>query len=199
MNFFDWFSLAALAAFLAAFIGRTILLGTRGVRVFVIGAGKSGIRSAIEVGAVVILLLFFTLIVARSLYAPWIPEAISRVFFASLPARILGAALVTTGITLFLAALASFGPSWRIGIDKRKPGALVTGGAFGISRNPVFFGMDLYFIGTFLIHPTWAFLAFGAIFAVGVHFHILEEERFLTEKYGDAYREYRGRVSRYLL
>jgi protein-S-isoprenylcysteine O-methyltransferase Ste14 len=199
MDFFDWFSLIALAAFLAAFMGRTVLLGARGVRVFVIGAGKRGIRAAVEIAAVILLLLFWTLIPVQALHAPWAPAALVRTLFSALPARISGAAMVVAGIGLFLAALASFGPSWRIGIDKRRPGTLVTGGAFGMCRNPIFFGMDLIFAGTFLIYSTWIFLALAAIFTTGVHFHILEEERFLMEKYGAAYREYRARVPRYLI
>ncbi len=199
MNFFDWFSLMALAVFLAAFIGRTVALSARGTRVFVIGAGKHEIRAAVEAGAIVILLLLCAVIVTHSLHARWIPEVLTRTFFSALPARISGAVLIAFGIGLFLAALASFGASWRIGIDKSAPGALMTGGAFGISRNPAFFGMDLIFAGTFLIYPTWIFLALAAIFVIGAHFHILEEERFLREKNGSAYAEYRARVPRYLL
>jgi protein-S-isoprenylcysteine O-methyltransferase Ste14 len=199
MDFFDWFSLISLAAFMSAFLGRTIILGSRGVRVFVIGSGKKGIDLLREVGAVIVLLLFWILIVMQALHAPWAKAGLARILFMALPARISGAALVCGGIALFVAALASFGASWRIGIDTRKPGALMTGGAFGISRNPVFFGMDLIFAGTFLIYPTWMFLALALIFIVGVHFHILEEERFLTDKYGDAYEKYRARVPRYII
>jgi protein-S-isoprenylcysteine O-methyltransferase Ste14 len=199
MDFFDWFSLVSQGAFLCAFLGRTIILSAQKVRVFVIGSGKKGIDLLREVGAVIVLLLFWVLIVAQALHAPWAQAGIARTIFLALPARISGAALVACGIALFVAALASFGASWRIGIDTRKPGALVTGGAFGVSRNPVFFGMDLIFAGTFLIYPTWMLLALAAVFIVGVHFHILEEERFLTEKYGDAYKNYRARAPRYII
>jgi protein-S-isoprenylcysteine O-methyltransferase Ste14 len=199
MDFFDWYSLAALAAFLAAFVGRTIVLGATGVRVFVIGTGKRGARRLIEVAAVVVLLLFWALIVGHAARVDWLIAVDSAVFASGVPARVVGVVLLTAGLGFFIAALVSFGSSWRIGIDKNRPGSLVTGGVFGTSRNPVFFGMDLYFIGTFLLHPTWAFLALGSVFIVGVHFHIREEERFLLEKYGDAYVTYKSRVARYLV
>ncbi len=199
MDFFDWYSLGALLVFLCAFIGRTAVLGARGVRVFVIGAGKKGFSLIREAAAVVLLLIFWALIAFQSLRVPWMPPALSRAFFGALRGvRISGAALMAAGLGMFIAALAAFGASWRIGIDTRKPGALMTGGVFSITRNPVFLGMDLMFLGTFLVHPTWPFLAVGAVFIIGVHLHILEEERFLSRLYGDAYRDYRARVPRYI-
>jgi protein-S-isoprenylcysteine O-methyltransferase Ste14 len=199
MDFYDWFALAALALFLAAFVGRTLALGARGVRVFVIGAGKRGVRRAVEAAAMVILVLFWALTIGHALRWERLAAVDLPAFTTGAPAHAAGAALVAAGLGFFLGALASFGGSWRIGIDKRKPGSLVTGGVFAVTRNPVFLGMDLSFIGTLLLYPTWAFLALAAVFVVGVHFHIREEERFLLEAYGNAYVSYKSRVARYLV
>lgn len=46
-------------------------------------------------------------------------------------ARIGGAVLICAGLLIFGMALISFGDSWRIGIDRKTPSALVTGGKIG--------------------------------------------------------------------
>lgn len=197
MDAFDFFSLCALAFFLAVFLGRTVMLARKGIRVFAIGAGKTGFRAVLEIGAIVLLWLFVANTALHGLHLRIRALGWTTTLFTLRPARIVGAALSGFGFFLFLWGILSFGDSWRIGIDKQRPDALVTGGAFGALRNPIFAFMDLYFIGTFLIYPTWPFLAMAAIFTVGVHFHIREEERFLQKRYGEQYAAYCRRVRRY--
>ncbi len=198
MGFFDWFSLAFLLAFLCAFIGRTLVLSARGTRVFMIAEGKGGVRAVIEVGGVVLLALFLALVAVQSVHVPAFAP-LRRALFSWIPGRIAGAVLLAAGLILFVSGLVSFGSSWRIGIDKQKPGELTTTGAFALTRNPVFLAFDLCFIGTFLVYPTWPFLVLGVVFIAGVHVHILEEERFLTGRYGAPYLGYCARVPRYLV
>jgi protein-S-isoprenylcysteine O-methyltransferase Ste14 len=112
-------------------------------------------------------------------------------------ARGIGACLVLVGSVLFIWALASFGTSWRVGIDKRSPRALVTTGLFAFSRNPIFVFVDLYFVGTFLLNGTIIFLMAAVLVVVGLHVQILQEEQFLRAQYGQAYREYCARAPRY--
>jgi protein-S-isoprenylcysteine O-methyltransferase Ste14 len=197
MNFFDLFSLSSLVIFIAAFLGRTFTLASRGVRAFVIGAEKRGIRAAMEIGAIFLLALFWVGIVLASLGVAGIPGAVVRPIFAWLPARVTGTVLAAFGVVFFIAALGSFGRSWRVGIDTRNPGRLATGGVFRWTRNPIFLSMDCYYLGITLIYPCWPFIVMAVAFVVGVHFQILEEEKFLFSRYGEEYREYCRRVPRY--
>lgn len=66
-----------------------------------------------------------------------------------------GVALCMVGLSLFLFSLLSFGKSFRVGIDEDKPGALITTGAFVISRNPIYTAMGFVLSGQFLIYPNW--------------------------------------------
>lgn len=109
-----------------------------------------------------------------------------------------GAILVGAGVLIFALSLISLGNSWRIGIDRKTPGALVTTGLFRFSRNPIFVFMDLYLTGTFLLNGTCVFLVVAVIGVAILHFQILREESFLSERYGEPYRAYRGRTPRYL-
>jgi protein-S-isoprenylcysteine O-methyltransferase Ste14 len=199
MTFFDYFQLASLAAYAAVFVGRSILLQAHGTRVFVLGAGKKGAGAWLERSFMAVLLLWMAQIVAYALHLPpFLPAVLHEPMFVSTAAQAAGALLSAAGLVFFVAALGSFGRSWRIGIDTGKPGALVTGGAFSISRNPVFLFMDAYFVGTFLICSSPFFLACAAIAVAGIHWQILQEERFLAQHYGAGYMTYRAAVRRYI-
>ena len=201
MSFFDIFQLAALAFFLIVFLGRTVLLWLKqGINPFALGAGKKGLHRFFELFLFPWLVLWLLAIMAAALRSPrWLILAIGTpVLLNNLPFQIAGCLLIGFGNFLFVWALISFGSSWRVGIDERKAGDLVTGGAFAFSRNPIFVFIDLYFLGTFLINGTLAFLIFAGVTILGIHYQILQEERFLLSQYGQAYREYCSRTGRYV-
>jgi protein-S-isoprenylcysteine O-methyltransferase Ste14 len=86
--------------------------------------------------------------------------------------------------------------SWRIGIDTETKTELVTTGLFGLSRNPIFFGMILSLIGLFLTTPnalTGLFLILGYVL---IQVQIRLEEEFLTKEHGQEYLNYKQKVRR---
>lgn len=198
--FFDYFQLAALAVFLLAFAGRSVYLRFGGnINPFALGVGKRGLRRVVEVGFLVIFALWVVEILATSLAVDWrvFPPPLRQLLLDSLSSQIAGVALVTAGVAVFILALISFGASWRVGIDAKTPGGLVTGGMFALSRNPIFVFLDLYAFGTFLINGTLGFLLFALILAAGIHYQILQEESFLQRTYGTRYYDYCRRTARY--
>jgi protein-S-isoprenylcysteine O-methyltransferase Ste14 len=112
--------------------------------------------------------------------------------------KAIGSVMVTVGLLIFVLALVSFGGSWRVGIDHSTPADLVTTGIFAISRNPIFVFIDLYFIGTFLINRTLILLIFAVLVVIGMHYQILQEEKFLSSAYGQDYENYCLKTGRYL-
>ena len=48
MNYFDYYQVITLIVFLVVFFGRTIWLGIKGTKVFVIGSGKKGFAAFLE-------------------------------------------------------------------------------------------------------------------------------------------------------
>ena len=90
------------------------------------------------------------------------------------------------------------GRSWRIGIDRNTPGALVTSGIFAWTRNPIYVALDLIFFGTFLVQGRAVFLGLALALAGLLHYQIRREEKYLAGLYGDAYRAYCERVGRYM-
>ena len=58
--------------------------------------------------------------------------------------------------------------------------------------------MDLYFTGIMLIYPNIIFilLAIGTI--IGIHYQILREEKYLLNKFGEKYINYKNETRRYI-
>jgi protein-S-isoprenylcysteine O-methyltransferase Ste14 len=127
----------------------------------------------------------------------WLPGWLVVKLVDSRPVKLLGAALVVAAPVLYVAALRSMGASWRIGIDREKPGPLVTTGLFACLRNPIYVAFYLVLFGSALIHGRAVFLLLAFALIALVHGIILREERFLAERYGEAFRGYCARVGRY--
>jgi protein-S-isoprenylcysteine O-methyltransferase Ste14 len=102
------------------------------------------------------------------------------------------------GLIIFLLALISFGKLWRVGIDKEKSNELITKGIFRYSRNPIFVFMDIYFLGIALIYPTIIFIIASMMTIIFIHLQILQEENFLSKKFGEKYFEYKKQTRRYI-
>jgi len=73
-----------------------------------------------------------------------------------------------------------------------------TKGLYRISRNPIYLGMILAFIGIGIASASWLFLLLGAINTILQHILIASEERWCLEEYGDAYREYMNRTPKWI-
>jgi protein-S-isoprenylcysteine O-methyltransferase Ste14 len=113
-------------------------------------------------------------------------------------AHVVGFALAGAGIVgTFLAQLA-MGASWRIGVDPAERTALVTGGLFSLSRNPIYSFMIVAWIGFALLVPTWLALAALALIILGLELQVrLVEEPHLLQAHGEPYRDYAARVGRF--
>ena len=110
----------------------------------------------------------------------------------------IGLCLSLISIILFALTLASFGDSFRVGIDEEKPDKLITQGMFAISRNPIYVCFLLFFTGLFLVHRNIVIAIAIALFAMAIHRQVIREEKFLVSHYGEEYKRYRKKVRRYL-
>jgi protein-S-isoprenylcysteine O-methyltransferase Ste14 len=67
---------------------------------------------------------------------------------------VVGLILALLGFAGVLAAQTGMGSSWRIGVKEDERTDLVTGGFFGLVRNPIFTAMALAQLGLALMVPT---------------------------------------------
>lgn len=75
---------------------------------------------------------------------------------------------------------------------------LVTDGVFGHTRNPLYVGGSVALCGLALIFDLDWILLLIVPSCVLLHFAVVRrEERYLEQKFGDAYRQYKMRVPRY--
>jgi protein-S-isoprenylcysteine O-methyltransferase Ste14 len=140
------------------------------------------------------LFYFYTIFAA----AFGLPVVSTRRFFDSDVMAWVGVFLCFAGLAILLLTLVSFGRSFRVGIDIDRPDKLVTTGIFAFSRNPIYVGFGLVFLGQFLVFPNWIMLVY--VFAGIWLFHrqVLREEEFLRKHYGEGYVQYCNRVRRYV-
>jgi protein-S-isoprenylcysteine O-methyltransferase Ste14 len=114
-------------------------------------------------------------------------------------ARVLGPALVACGLVL---GLLGFREMRRAGTsaDPYEPAtAIVTAGPYRLTRNPMYVGFTLMYVGISALANALAPVLFlPAVFAVMRRGVIEREERYLERKFGEEYLEYKGRVRRWI-
>lgn len=77
--------------------------------------------------------------------------------------------------------------------------AMIESGPFRLSRNPLYVGLLGLYVGVALLVPTfWGLVLFPAAVALVRWGAVLPEERFLHERFGVAYDDYRRRVPRWI-
>lgn len=88
----------------------------------------------------------------------------------------------------------------RTAIDVRKPTTtIVATGPYQFSRNPIYLAMTILYVGISLIINSVALLAMLIpIFFIMNWGVISREERYLEQKFGEEYKNYKNRVQRWL-
>ena len=127
-----------------------------------------------------------------------LPTVSTQQFFYSGVIAWIGVCFCLSGLLLIVLSLISFGTSFRVGIDTQQSDTLVTGGVFGISRNPMYVAFASILIGQFLIFPNWILMVYIGAGLWLFNRQVLREEDYLKRHYGKEYSEYCGRVRRYL-
>ena len=139
-------------------------------------------------------LLYFYLILANVFHWP----SFDTVFTANAFTPWLGAALCAFAPIMFYWGLHSFGKSFRVGLDEGEPGKLISGGAFAVTRNPLYIAFFAMLLGVFLIFSTWVFFAYLVVGLWRVDRQVGLEENSLRKVYGQEYNDYCEKVRRYL-
>lgn len=88
--------------------------------------------------------------------------------------------------------------SWRIGIDYEEKTELICTGLFKYSRNPIFLGVLLSYLGTFLIIPNILSFSIMLVTFVTIQTQVRLEEEYLENVQGQEYLDYKKKVRRWL-
>ena len=124
---------------------------------------------------------------------PWLPSPVSDILFA------IGWVLVAGGVALIVGALRAMRGAKTTSAPHKPAAHLVTNGAFGITRNPLYLANTLVMLGIGLIAgmPWFLILALVAAFLTQ-KLAIEPEERHLDVRFGKKYREYAKKVRRWI-
>lgn len=109
-----------------------------------------------------------------------------------------GAGLVVISFVWVVIAQNQMAKSWRIGINYDEKTELCINGVFKVSRNPVFLGILISYIGTFLIIPNAMTFTVLVLTYVTLQFQIRLEEDYLLNMHGQDYQKYKKRVRRWI-
>lgn len=110
----------------------------------------------------------------------------------------LGAGLAIVSLVWIIIAQNQMAKSWRIGIDYSETTALKTNGLFNVSRNPIFLGVLISYLGTFLVIPNALSFTILLVTYVVIQIQVRLEEEYLKSSHGKVYSDYMDKVRRWL-
>jgi len=128
-----------------------------------------------------------------------LPFAIPRIGLVHLISAIIAAALILIGLALFAAGVRNFSGASTPLPTNQPARVLVTTGIYGWTRNPIYLGFFLMYVGIGIaVHSPWI-LALTLPIAVAIRYGVVaREEAYLERRFGDAYRGYKARVRRWV-
>jgi protein-S-isoprenylcysteine O-methyltransferase Ste14 len=118
------------------------------------------------------------------------------------PARIIdlvGAAEIFIGASLGVWAVLTFKRLQTPVFPMHPALALADAGPYTLTRNPMYLGLAVVYLGTaFVANAFWPLLFLPAAIVLIYLFAIRREEAYLALEFGDAYEAYRARVRRWI-
>src|SRR5215470_7942091 len=166
LEWYDYLQLVTLILLFLLSIGRAVHLRiTHGVNPITLGMGKEGLSKLAEICLLLGLALWAVVVLSFALhFEGWLsPVWVKKQLWDWQFVKFVGAVLLICSLVIFTLALTAFGNSWRVGIDERTPGELVSRGIFVVTRNPIFLSLIVYASGTFLIYGRLILLLFGVL------------------------------------
>jgi protein-S-isoprenylcysteine O-methyltransferase Ste14 len=125
----------------------------------------------------------------------WLPIAA----FIPAPWNLGGWALIVGGLSLGVAASMQFRARQTTPWPTGRPTALVTGGIYRVTRNPMYLGLVIALAGLAVVLGTATPWVIPPLFALWIQHCFIRAEEFALEKlFGQAFLEYRSRVRRWI-
>jgi protein-S-isoprenylcysteine O-methyltransferase Ste14 len=116
------------------------------------------------------------------------------------PATVVAGALATAlGVGLAFAGVAAVIRHHTTIVPHHPVATLLTGGVYRLSRNPMYTGLGIAYVGLALLFGSWWPLALWPLVILAVRQLVVRpEEEYLTQRFGQTYADYQTRVRRWL-
>ena len=183
-------TLALMAVFYICYFAKMLDQKKKGIDTDQLGKGKEGFARFIETALktttyIIPVIQVVSIVIDRQNRLGWVQAA--------------GVAVTAAGVLSFILSVTHMKDNWRAGVQKDAETSLVTDGIYSISRNPAFLGFDLMYIGILISFFNICLATATAAALVLFHLQIVNvEEEFLSQVFGQEYRDYRNSVCRYL-
>lgn len=106
-------------------------------------------------------------------------------------------AILIPGLIFIVFSLIGLGRSTRLGLPSEDT-ILKMNGLYKLSRNPMYFGFNLWTISS-MIYTLNIWIILAGIYSIIIyHLIILGEERFLQDRFGIEYTNYKKKIRRYI-
>jgi protein-S-isoprenylcysteine O-methyltransferase Ste14 len=148
---------------------------------------QNGMNIVGQGGKIILFMLLF--LIAAILVHTYLPQiaALSKSISFIKP---VGYLLILPGVILWGAAIIQL----MTGFSK---GKLVTSGAYGVVRNPIYSSATFFILpAVALLTLTWVYFVVSVFLYAGVMIFIGKEEKQLTKAFGKEYEDYLARVDR---
>jgi len=129
----------------------------------------------------------------------WLLPLPFPVAWASTISWIIAGLLILVGISVFVAGIRNFTGAGTPVPTNEPTRALVTTGIHGITRNPIYLGMFLIYAGIGTAAQNLWILILLVPLAITMRYGVVaREETYLEKLFGEAYRDYKIRVRRWI-
>ena len=114
-------------------------------------------------------------------------------------ASVFGVGLLTIGFFMMAWGLVTFHRAGTAIIPHHRASRLVVSGPYRFTRNPMYTGLTIAYIGvSALLGTAWPLLLLPVVLFIVFRFVIQREERYLGDAFGAEYAEWCARVRRWL-
>jgi protein-S-isoprenylcysteine O-methyltransferase Ste14 len=140
-------------------------------------------------------LVYLAGLVVGLLVSMWMPTKV----VPNPAAWIIGGFLIFCGAVLAGSAILQFKGVGTTVRPDRAASSLVIAGPYKITRNPMYLGLALVYLGIAMADQSiWALILFPVIMIIIQHWAIEPEEAFLERRFGTDYSSYKANVRRWL-
>lgn len=105
-----------------------------------------------------------------------------------------GVAVLVAGLAFSVWARRWLGRNWSGVVTLKQDHELVRGGPYRYVRHPIYTGILFGFVGSAIARDEWRGVLAVAIAYLALWRKLRLEERWMVERFGDAYREFQARV-----
>ncbi|MBD2749092.1 isoprenylcysteine carboxylmethyltransferase family protein [Microvirga sp. BT688] len=128
-----------------------------------------------------------------------LPISVSSIGSVHWISAIISACLIIMGVVLAAAGIRNFSEAGTPVPTNEPTRTLVTTGVHSWTRNPIYLGFFLMYVGIGIVVRSSWILIFMLPLAVAIRYGVVaREEAYLEARFGDDYRDYKARVRRWL-